>query len=73
MQIPLIIYKIKGEFLSKKNQEKGRGLGLVGVRVGVRVRVGISIVSLRIDQRIKESFSIQMLIPLLFCLILIQP
>jgi hypothetical protein len=27
MQIPLIIYKIKGEFLSKKNQEKGRGLG----------------------------------------------
>jgi hypothetical protein len=36
MQIPLIIYKIKGEFLSRKNQEKGRGLGL-GLWLGLLV------------------------------------
>ena len=36
MQIPLIIYKIKGEFLSRKNQEKGRGLGL-GLGLGLLV------------------------------------
>jgi hypothetical protein len=36
MQIPLIIYKIKGEFLSEKNQEKGRGLGL-GLGLGLLV------------------------------------
>jgi hypothetical protein len=34
MQILLIIYKIKGEFLSKKNQEKGHELGL-GLGLGL--------------------------------------